>query len=65
MKSDNPSKVTPNSRQIPTLNIDMNLQCHENLTSNYEGINSLHTKRRLLYLKAQFVPRCKHFSSRL
>jgi len=27
--------------------------------------NPLHTKRRLLYLKAQSVPRCKHFSSRL
>jgi len=29
------------------------------------SINSLKTKRGLLYLKAQFVPRCKHFSSRL
>ena len=28
-------------------------------------INHLKTKRRLLYLKTQFVPRCKHFSSRL
>ena len=28
-------------------------------------INPLNTKRRLLYLKTQFVPRCKHFSSRL
>ena len=28
-------------------------------------INLLKTKRRLLYLKAQSVPRCKHFSSRL
>jgi hypothetical protein len=28
-------------------------------------INPLKTKRRLLYLKAQSVPRCKHFSSRL
>jgi hypothetical protein len=28
-------------------------------------INPLKTKRRLLYLKAQFVPRCKHFSTRL
>jgi hypothetical protein len=27
--------------------------------------NLLKTKRRLLYLKAQFVPRCKHFSTRL
>ena len=28
-------------------------------------INPLKTKRRLLYLKPQSVPRCKHFSSRL
>jgi len=27
--------------------------------------NLLETKRRLLYLKTQLVPRCKHFSSRL
>ena len=29
------------------------------------AINPLNTKRRLLYLKTQFVPRSKHFSSRL
>ena len=28
-------------------------------------LNPLNTKRRLLYLKTQFVPRSKHFSSRL
>jgi len=28
------------------------------------NINLLKTKRRLLYLKTQSVPRCKHFSSR-
>ena len=28
-------------------------------------INPLNTKRRLFYLKAQFIPRSKHFSSRL
>ena len=28
-------------------------------------INPLNMKRRLLYLKTQFVPRSKHFSSRL
>ena len=28
-------------------------------------INPLNTKRRLRYLKTQFVPRSKHFSSRL
>ena len=28
-------------------------------------INPLTTKRRLLYLKTQFLPRCKHFSTRL
>ena len=30
-----------------------------------ENINPLKTKRGLLYLKTQFVPRSKHFSSRL
>jgi len=30
-----------------------------------QGINPLKTKRRLLYLKTQSVPRCKHFSFRL
>ena len=30
-----------------------------------EEINPLKTKRRLLYLKTQFVARSKHFSSRL
>jgi len=30
-----------------------------------EHINPLKTKRKLLYLKTQSVPRCKHFSSRL
>jgi len=30
-----------------------------------ENVNPLHTKRRPLYLKTQFLPRCKHFSSRL
>ena len=29
------------------------------------SFNPLKTKRRLLYLKTQSVPRCKHFSSRL
>ena len=29
------------------------------------NLNPLNTKRRLLYLKTQFVPRSKHFSSRL
>jgi hypothetical protein len=30
----------------------------------YTCINPLNTKRRLLYLKTQFVPRSKYFSSR-
>ena len=29
------------------------------------SVNPLQTKRRLLYLKTRFLPRCKHFSSRL
>jgi hypothetical protein len=36
---------------------------HRSLT--YCAFNPLKTKRRLLYLKTQSVPRCKHFPSRL
>jgi len=32
---------------------------------NHKCVNLLKTKHRLLYLKTQSVPRCKHFSSRL
>jgi hypothetical protein len=35
------------------------------IVTAYNFINLLNTKRRLLYLKTQFVPRSKHFSSRL
>jgi len=31
----------------------------------FRSINPLKTKRWLFYLKTQFVPRSKHFSSRL
>jgi hypothetical protein len=31
----------------------------------FVAFNPLQTKRRLLYLKTQSVPRCKNFSSRL
>jgi len=34
-------------------------------TTTVVTFNLLKTKRRLLYLKTQFLPRCKHFSSRL
>ena len=43
-----------------------NLRCrYENFSVNPPLFNPLKTKRRLLYLKTQFVPRSKHFSSRL
>ena len=35
------------------------------LEPSVNQINPLNTKRRLLYLKTQFVPRSKHFSSLL
>jgi hypothetical protein len=35
------------------------------LSLRINWFNRLKTKRRLLYLKAQSVPRCKHFSFRL
>ena len=38
----------------------------ENIQRSYHIVfNPLKTKRRPLYLKTQFLPRCKHFSSRL
>jgi len=37
----------------------------QELANGIGQINPLKTKRRLLYLKTQSVPRCKHFSSRL
>jgi hypothetical protein len=40
----------------------------ENIKQQYVrllGFNPLKTKRRLLYLKTQFLPRSKRFSSRL
>jgi hypothetical protein len=42
---------------------ELNAECH--YTGRTARINPLKTKRRLLNLKAQSVPRCKHFSSRL
>ena len=41
------------------------LDWHRYNTQCRVKINPLNTKRRLLYLKIQFVPRSKHFSSRL
>ena len=35
------------------------------LATHFHTFNLLKTKHRRLYLKTQFVPRCKHFSSRL
>ena len=37
----------------------------QSATKEFRYINFLNTKRRLLYLKTQFVPSSKHFSSRL
>jgi hypothetical protein len=38
---------------------------HQGTNTKCHCINPLQTKRGLLYLKTQFVPHCKHFSSRL
>jgi len=42
-----------------------NVHVRSNTVTRAPHINPLKTKRRLLYLKPQSVPRCKHFSSRL
>ena len=41
------------------------IACIEMILMFLRSINPLKPKRRLLYLKTQSVPRCKHFSSRL
>ena len=45
----------------------MKIQCEDVFTNSGENVqfNPLKTKRRLLYLKTQFVPRTKRFPSRL
>jgi len=45
--------------------ISRSLEHNLTMHSPKQTINPLQTKRRLLYLKTQSVPRCKHFSSRL
>ena len=56
--------------------LKQNLKYMQNLRAPQEGVaplnsmvenslNPLKTKPRLLYLKTQSVPRCKHFSTRL
>ena len=47
------------------LRFALNKKNHLSLSYSVFHINLLNTKRRLLYLKTQFVPRSKHFSSRL
>ena len=49
------------SLEVQSTNRSGHLTCY-NMPRN---INHLKPKRRPLYLKTQFVPRCKHFSSRL
>jgi hypothetical protein len=41
------------------------MQCYKNHNKMRSFENPSMTKRRLLYLKTQFVPRCKHYSSRI
>ena len=41
------------------------IRVHRKMYCANSGFNPIKTKRRPLYLKTQFVPRCKHFSSRL
>jgi len=41
------------------------VRCTSPRNAGILDINLLKTKRRLLYLKTQSVPRCKHFSSLL
>ena len=51
--------------QLDNVNIDCQHTYVHNKLQDPTDINPLKMKRRLLYLKIQFVPRSKHFSSRL
>ena len=48
-----------------TSGITRKVFCIKHIFNAGPDINPLNTKRRLLYLKTQFVPRSKHFSSLL
>jgi len=49
-----------------TNGISLSINVHQGSVSpTCQLINHLKTKHRLLYLKTQFVPHSKHFSSRL
>jgi hypothetical protein len=45
--------------------VKINKRIQHSILNHAAYFNSLKTKSRLLYLKTQFVPRSKHFSSRL
>ena len=47
------------------LNLRKIIQSSCGMPITHVRFNPLNTKRRLLYSKTQFVPRSKHFSSRL
>ena len=55
IRTADPRPPNPQSSQYPVC---------PTITKNFP-FNPLNTKRRLFYFKAQFVPRSKHFSSRL
>jgi hypothetical protein len=51
--------------RLPSCYCMLLMQLHPTSPPSQVLINPLNTKRRLLYLKTQFVPLSKHFSSRL
>ena len=54
-----------NEDRIKTFNGMEGNQTHTYLDFMQPGINRLNTKRNLLYIRNQFVPRSKHFPPRL
>jgi hypothetical protein len=50
---------------VPQSNIGQQEMFEHTRVALISFLNRLQMKRRLLYLKTQSVPRCKHFSSRL
>ena len=57
--------IYQSTRHLIPKNFNLHQHRCEKLESRILCFNPLKTKRRLLYLKTQFVPRSKHFPSRL
>ena len=59
-------QIYTTAAQSPLVTVQVFMQWRRlESTKRKNCVNPLNTKRRLLYLKTQFIPRSEHFSSRL